>query len=58
MGIILAIVLGGAVLVAYVMVEKRFNQRACSECGYRVSTDALDEDCPRCGSLIAQYEKG
>lgn len=57
MGLILAILIAAVVLVGYVIVEKRINQRACSECGFRVSIDAPDEDCPRCGSLIAEYEE-
>lgn len=52
MWILLTIVIGSAVLTAYVMIEKRINQRACPECGFGVSLDGLDEDCPRCGSLI------
>jgi len=52
MAVILAILGVSAVLIAYVIVEKRINLRACSECGFRVSIDGLDEDCPRCGRLI------
>ena len=57
MRIILAALVAGVVLVAYVMIERRINQRACPECGFRVSIDGLDEDCPRCGSLIPQCRK-
>lgn len=57
MAIILAILIVGAVLVAYAMVEKRINLRPCPECGFRVSIDGLDEDCPRCGSFIPQSSK-
>jgi len=39
-------------LIAYVKVESRINQRRCLECGFRVSKDGLDEDCPKCGALI------
>ena len=54
MAIILAIIAVGSVLVAYVMIEKRINLHPCPECGFRGSIDALDEACPRCGSLIPQ----
>ena len=52
MWIFLAIIIGSAVLIAYVVIEKRINQRACPECSFGVSLDGPDEDCPRCGSLI------
>jgi Zn finger protein HypA/HybF involved in hydrogenase expression len=52
MGIALAILIGGGLLLAYVRIERRVSQRRCSECGFRVSIDGPDEDCPRCGSLI------
>jgi rubrerythrin len=39
------------------MVEKRINQRPCPECGYRVSIDGLDEDCPRCGAMIPRHKE-
>ena len=52
---ILAILICGAVLIAYVIVEKRINQRACLKCGFKASIDGLDEVCPRCGSLIPQH---
>jgi len=40
------------VLMAYSMIEKRMNQRPCPDCGYGVSVDAINEQCPRCGSLV------
>ena len=43
-----------AVLIGYVIVEKRINLRPCPGCGFRVSIDGLDESCPRCGRLIPQ----
>lgn len=52
MWILLAIVIGSVVLIGYVIIEKRVNQRACPGCGFGVSLDGPDEDCPRCGSLI------
>lgn len=57
MRIILAALVAGVVLAAYVLIERRINQRACPECGFRVSIDGLDEDCPRCGSLIPKYRE-
>jgi hypothetical protein len=50
--VILVIVLVGAALVAYALIEKRINQRPCPDCGFRVSIDGLAEACPRCGSTI------
>lgn len=52
--LILAIIAVAAVLIGYVMIEKRINLRPCRECGFRVSIDGVDEDCPRCGALIPQ----
>jgi hypothetical protein len=49
MKIVLAFVILAAVLAAYAIFEKRINQRGCPECGFRVSIDGLDEDCPRWG---------
>ena len=57
MAIIFAVFVVSAVLIAYVMIEKRINLRPCPECGFRVSIDGLDEDCPKCGSLIPQVAK-
>ena len=57
MAVILAILGVGAVLIAYVMIEKRINLRPCPECGFRVSIDGLDEDCPRCGRLIRRVSE-
>jgi anaerobic ribonucleoside-triphosphate reductase len=57
MAIILAILGVSAVLIAYVMIEKRINLRPCPECGFQISIDGLDEDCPQCGSLIPQAIK-
>jgi rubrerythrin len=57
MRIALAFVILGAVLFVYAFVEKRINQRGCPECGFRVSKDGLDEDCPHCGALIPKVKK-
>jgi rubrerythrin len=57
MRIILTALVAGVVLVAYVMIERRISQRPCPECGFRVSIDGLDEDCPQCGSLIPKYRE-
>lgn len=55
MGILVAILIWAGVVLAYVMIERRVSLRPCSECGFRVSIDGLDEDCPRCGSLIREH---
>jgi rubrerythrin len=57
MRIFLSILFVAAVLIAYVIVEKRINRRSCPECGFGASIDGPDEDCPHCGSLIPQREK-
>jgi ribosomal protein S27AE len=52
--IILTIIVGGAVMIAYSLVEKRINQRACAECGFTIFVDALPEQCPRCGNIVTR----
>lgn len=52
MWIILTAAIITALLTAYAKVEGRINKRPCPECGFRVSKDGPDEDCPQCGSLI------
>lgn len=52
MAVVLAILGVGAVLISYVILDRRINLRGCPGCGFRVSVDGLDEDCPRCGTLI------
>lgn len=52
MAVILVILGVSAVLIGYVMIDRRMNLRACPECGFRVSIDGLDEICPQCGALI------
>jgi hypothetical protein len=54
MAVILAILGVTAVLIGYVVIEKRINLRPCPECGFRVSIDGLNEDCPRCGAMVPQ----
>ena len=56
MRLILAAVIIGFLLAAYVMIEKRMNQRSCPACGYKVSVDGPDEDCPKCQSFIPARE--
>ncbi len=57
MGIVIAALVVGVVLIAYVAVERRINQRSCPECGYRASIDGLEEPCPRCGAMIPEGKK-
>ena len=47
--IAISIVVVGAFLIAYVIIEKRISQRTCASCGFRVSRDA-PEGCPNCGN--------
>lgn len=49
---ILELLMGFSLLMAYIMIEKRVNQRKCSECGNRVSKYDPGETCPRCGELF------
>lgn len=51
---LLSILIGAAVLVAYLVVEKRINQRACLECGFTLSVDAIEEHCPRCDAPLGE----
>jgi rubrerythrin len=52
--IILTVVVGGAAIIAYSLIEKRINQRACPECGFGIFVDALPEQCPRCGIIVTR----
>lgn len=52
MSVLLAILCVSAVLICYVIIEKRISLRPCGNCGFRVSIDGGDEECPRCGSVI------
>lgn len=54
---ILVILVVAVVLVVYVMIEKRVDQRPCLECGFRVAIDGPEETCPVCGSLIPKRER-
>jgi rubrerythrin len=56
MWLIFAILVVGAALTTYAVVERRINQRRCPECGFGVSKDGLDEDCPRCDAIIPRYD--
>jgi hypothetical protein len=56
MRILLAIIIVGVLLTTYAMIEIRINKRPCPECGFRVSIDGPDEDCPRCGAMIPGRE--
>lgn len=50
--LILEIAMGLSLLLAYIKIEKRVNQRRCHECGNSVSVDNPGETCPRCGALF------
>jgi hypothetical protein len=43
-----------AVLVGYVLIEKRINLRECPECGFKVSIDSPAGDCPQCRPALDQ----
>ena len=51
---LLSILVAAGGLIAYYLVEKRINQRACSECGYTMSLDAVEEQCPNCDALLGE----
>jgi hypothetical protein len=53
MTIIISVLIGGAVLIAYCLIEKRINQQACPVCGFTRSVDATDDQCPRCDGIIS-----
>ena len=54
LALLLALVLVTALYVAYSLIETRINQRACAECGFKVSIDSPAGDCARCQSNIDQ----
>jgi rubrerythrin len=56
MKILLSVLFCAVVLMVYVIIEKRLNQRACPACGFSVSADAVNESCPRCDALINSLE--
>ena len=51
-GLLLTILVALALLFVYTIIEWRINQRPCGECGFRVSVDNPEEQCPRCGMSI------
>ncbi|HST24278.1 MAG TPA: hypothetical protein VLR90_24460 [Blastocatellia bacterium] len=54
MAMLLSVLIGAGVLFAYYMVEKRINQKACPECGFTMSVDAVEEQCPSCDALLSE----
>jgi hypothetical protein len=54
MAMLLSVLIGAGVLFAYYMVEKRINQKACPECGFTMSLDAVEEQCPNCDALLGE----
>ena len=52
----LSVLIAAGALIAYIMVEKRINQRACSECGFTISLDAIEEQCPNCDALLGEID--
>jgi Zn finger protein HypA/HybF involved in hydrogenase expression len=53
MAMLLSALIAASALIAYIMVEKRINRRACPECGFTVSVDAIEEQCPNCGATAS-----
>ncbi len=53
-GFLLTVIFGLAVLFVYSALERRINQRACKECGFRASIDAVERAVPpmRCGLRV------
>lgn len=51
---LLSVMIGAGVLIAYYLIEKRINQRACTECGFTMSLDAIEEQCPNCDALLGE----
>ncbi|HXG65819.1 MAG TPA: hypothetical protein VNO70_11995 [Blastocatellia bacterium] len=52
MGLLLTFLLLAGMVAGYSVIEKRMNQKRCARCGFGVSLDAPDKQCPRCGSEI------
>ncbi|HKG21255.1 MAG TPA: hypothetical protein VKC34_05095 [Blastocatellia bacterium] len=50
--LVLELLFGFSLLFAYIMIEKRINQRKCPACGNKVSVDDPGEACTRCGALL------
>jgi Zn finger protein HypA/HybF involved in hydrogenase expression len=54
MVMLLSVLIGAGVLIAYYLIEKRINQRACAECGFTMSVDAIEGQCPNCDALLIE----
>ncbi|MEW6207554.1 MAG: hypothetical protein AB1631_04250 [Acidobacteriota bacterium] len=52
MNFLIALVVAAAVLIAYSWIEKRISQRRCCECGFSMSVDMVEGECPRCGAAV------
>jgi hypothetical protein len=48
----IAVVIVLGVLFVYSWVERNINQRGCRECGFRISVEAAERQCPRCGAVM------
>jgi hypothetical protein len=58
MKLIITVLFVTAVLLLYTRWEIRLNQRACAECGARVSIDNPDAACPSCGASFTNKGAG
>lgn len=52
LGLLFTVIISVAALVAYSITEIRVNQRTCRVCGFRMSIDSPEEQCPKCGATI------
>jgi len=52
LGILITILGGGSVLLAYALIERHINQKTCPYCGFRVSAVASEDQCPRCQRYV------
>ena len=50
--IFLTIVIAATILILYVVLEKRIAQRACFNCGAKISLDDVEQKCPACGAFV------
>jgi Zn finger protein HypA/HybF involved in hydrogenase expression len=50
---LLSALFAAIVLIAYVIIEKRINQQPCPECGFTMSVDVIEEQCPNCDALVS-----
>ena len=57
MAMLLSLLIGAGVLIAYYLIEKRINQQACTECGFTMSLDAVEAQCPNCDAFLSETNR-